>query len=78
MYAYVAQKAFSPILASPYKDTNGDAVVEVISDTFQQYKGSLRVRIFKLNSLSPIFEQVVEVNVVSQKTHISQTILQLN
>lgn len=68
MYAYFAQKAFSPVLASPYKDTNGDVAVEVISESFQKYRSSLRVRIFKLSSLSPIFDQQVEVNAVSNKT----------
>jgi len=62
MYAYFAQRAFSPVLASPYKDTNGDVVVEVISESFQQYKSSLRVRIYKLSSLSPILDDEVAVN----------------
>ncbi|KAJ6635884.1 Beta-mannosidase, partial [Pseudolycoriella hygida] len=61
MYAYFAQRGFSPVLASPYKDLNDDLVVEVISDSVQQYKGSLRVRIFKLNSLSPIFDEAMNV-----------------
>lgn len=65
MYAYFAQRAFSPILASPYRDTNGDVVVEVISDALQQYRGSLRVRIFKLSSLSPIFDEETSVTAVS-------------
>lgn len=65
MYAYFAQRAFSPILASPYRDANGDVVVEVISDTLRKYSGSLRVRIFKLSSLSPIFDQEMSVTAVS-------------
>ncbi len=64
MYAYFAQRAFSPILASPYRDTNGDVVVEVISDSLRQYSGSLRVRIFKLSSLSAIYRQEISVTAV--------------
>jgi len=65
MYAYFAQRAFSPILASPYKESNGDVVVEVISDSPRQYRGSLRVRVFKLGSLSPIFDQEMNITAVS-------------
>lgn len=65
MYAYFAQRAFSPILASPYKESNGDVVVEVISDALRQYIGSLRIRVFKLTSLSPIFDQELNVTAVS-------------
>ncbi|XP_037028038.1 beta-mannosidase-like [Bradysia coprophila] len=61
MYAYFAQRAFSPVLASPYKDTNEDVAVEVISDSVQRYTGSLRVRIFKLDSLSPVFDEELSV-----------------
>lgn len=65
MYAYFAQRAFSPILASPYKDTNEDVVVEVISDSVQQYRGSLRVRIFKLSSMTPVFDEQLTLTAVS-------------
>lgn len=65
MYAYFAQRGFSPVLASPYRDNNGDVVVEVISDAIRQYVGSLRVRIFKLDSLNPIFDREVSVTAVS-------------
>lgn len=65
MYAYFAQRAFSPVLASPYKDTNEDVAIEVISDAVQQYKGSLRVRIFKLNSLTPIFDEEKSITAVN-------------
>lgn len=71
MYAYFAQRAFSPVLASPYKDTNEDLVVEVISDTLQQYRGSLRVQIFKLNSLEPVFSEEFNVTAVSIWSHMS-------
>lgn len=78
MYAYFAQRGFSPILASPYKETNnetsGDVVVEVISDAPRQYRGSLRVRVFKLTSLSPIFDQEVEITAVSASSYISPSI----
>jgi len=62
MYAYFAQRAFSPVLASPYRETNGDVVVEVISDYPKQYQGFLRVRVFKLSSLSPIFDEEVGIS----------------
>lgn len=65
MYAYFAQRGFSPVLASPYKDTNEDVAIEVISDSVQQYRGSLRVRIFKLNSLTPIFDEELSVTAAS-------------
>lgn len=65
MYAYFAQRAFSPVLASPYKETNGDVVVEVISDNPQQCKTSLRVQIFKLSSFVPVFDEQVEITAVS-------------
>ncbi|KAJ6642485.1 Beta-mannosidase, partial [Pseudolycoriella hygida] len=48
--------------ASPYKDTNGDVVVEVISESLQQYKSSLRVRIYNMGSLSPILDDEVAVS----------------
>lgn len=65
MYAYFAQRGFSPVLASPFRDNNGDVVVEVISDTVLQYLGTLRVRIFKLGSLAPIFDEEMSVTAVS-------------
>lgn len=65
MYAYFAQRAFSPVLASPYKDVNEEVAVEVISDSLQQYRGSLRVRVFKLNSLSPVFDEELNITAVS-------------
>lgn len=65
MYAYFAQRAFSPVLASPYRDNNGDVAVEVISDSVRQYIGSVRVRIFKLSSLSPIVDEKISVTAVS-------------
>lgn len=78
MYAYFAQRAFSPVLASPYKDINGDVAVEVISDSVQQYIGSLRVRIFKLNSLSPVFNEEFNVTAVSIRSLISFATYKLN
>lgn len=74
MYAYFAQRAFSPVLASPYKDINEDVVVEVISDSLQKYRGSLRVQIFKLNSLSPVFNEEFNVTAVSTTSHIRYVI----
>lgn len=65
MFAYFAQRAFSPVLASPYRESNGDVVVEIISDTPRQYRGSLRVRVFKLSSFAPVFDEEVEVTAVS-------------
>lgn len=70
MYAYFAQRAFSPVLASPYKDINEEVAVEVISDAVQQHRGSLRVRIFKLSSLSPIFDEELGVTAVSISSYI--------
>lgn len=78
MYAYFAQRAFSPVLASPYKDTNGDVVVEVISDSVQQYRGSLRVQIFKLNSLYPYFSEEFNVTAVSRSQMQLTTAILLN
>lgn len=78
MYAYFAQKAFSPVLASPYKDTNEEVAVEVISDSLQQYLGSLRVRIFKLSSLSPVFDVELNVTAVSILSRMPLSIFEWN
>ncbi|CAL8069241.1 unnamed protein product [Orchesella dallaii] len=58
---YYALKFFAPVLASPYVERNGDVVVELISDSPRNFSGELKVQIFKLKSLTPVFGQDVKV-----------------
>jgi beta-mannosidase len=54
MLAYYARRAMSPILPSPYKDSEGNIVIELISDSPETLEGEMTVRIFKLDSLVPV------------------------
>ncbi|ODN02454.1 Beta-mannosidase [Orchesella cincta] len=60
---YYALKFFAPILASPYRDANGDVVVELISDNAldRGFTGELNVKIVRLNSFTPVYEETVSV-----------------
>lgn len=63
---YYALKFFSPVLASPYRDINGDVVVELISDLpFLRVSGVLTVQIFKLHDMTPIYSAETAVYAVS-------------
>jgi hypothetical protein len=57
MFAYYMQKAFNPVLPSPYKNYNGDVVIELVSDQLQDYSGQMRVRVFSLNSMTPLIDE---------------------
>lgn len=59
---YYALKFFAPILPSPYKATNGDVVIELISDLPRSFTGTLKTQIFRLNSTTPAYthEDVVQ------------------
>jgi len=67
MFAYYAKRAFSPILPSSYKAANGDIIIELISDSMQDYQGSLNVKVFKLDSMTPLIERQVPVQAVIHK-----------
>ncbi|CAL8069236.1 unnamed protein product [Orchesella dallaii] len=56
IFMYYAVNFFSPVLASPYRESNGDVVIELISDSQNEFTGLLRVQIFKLSSLTPVYE----------------------
>ncbi len=55
MFASYMKRLFNPILPSPYKDSNGDVVVELISDALEQFDGDMSVRVYKFDSMSPLF-----------------------
>jgi len=61
MTHYYAQNFLAPVLASSYVNSEGDAVVELISDAVNPFAGNLRVRLFKLKSFEPILDTVVPV-----------------
>jgi hypothetical protein len=66
MFHYYAQRAFAPVLASPYKDMNGDIVVEVISDAREDLIGVMRVRVVRADSLTPLIDENVPVLAVCE------------
>jgi hypothetical protein len=65
MLAYYARRAMSPILPSPYKDSEGNIVIELISDSPETLEGEMTVRIFKLDSLVPVETTATPVSAVS-------------
>jgi len=65
MLHYYAKLFFSPVLPSPFVDTNGDVIVELISDYEGKFSGILRVRVFKTNSMNALFELEKNVAAVS-------------
>lgn len=64
---YYALKFFAPILPSPYKATNGDVVIELISDLPRSFTGTLKTQIFRLNSTTPAYTQQDVVQAVNEK-----------
>lgn len=69
MFAYYIQRAFSPILASPYKQDNGDVSVDLISDRVAPFAGEMRFRVFNLASLTPLIDLRAGVETVTRKVN---------
>jgi beta-mannosidase len=56
MHHYYAKTFFAPYLPSPYRERNGDVVIELISDTREQLFKQMRVRVFKTDSMVALIE----------------------
>lgn len=64
MFANYIKRAFHPVLPSPFKDTNGDVAIELISDRLADFGGQMRVRVLNLSSFVPVFDESVPVRTV--------------
>lgn len=65
MFANYIQRSFNPILPSAYKEINGDVVIELVSDMFGNFSGEMRVRVFTLDSMTPVMDLSVPVETVN-------------
>jgi hypothetical protein len=65
MFASYMKRLFNPILPSPYKDSNGDVAIELISDAMVDFSSLMRVRVFSLNSITPIMDSSIRVETVT-------------
>jgi len=61
MSHYYAKKFFAPVLASAYATSEGDAVIELVSDSPSDFAGNLRVQLFKLKSFTPVVDYEIAV-----------------
>lgn len=61
MLAYYMQNVFNPILPSPYKEQSGDVVIELASDAFKNFNGTMIVQVYRFDSMRPAIERKVSV-----------------
>jgi len=61
MLANYMKRTFHPVLPSPYKDANGNVIIELVSDSLTPVSGPMTVRLFNLESMTPIFQQSTNV-----------------
>jgi hypothetical protein len=67
MLHYYAKNFLAPVLPSPYvaADGSGDVIVELISDSFASFSGTLTVEVFKFDDMSPGLSEAIDVQAVS-------------
>jgi len=61
MLANYMKRVFHPVLPSPFKDAAGNVIIELVSDSPAEVTGQMTVRLFNLDSMTPLFQQTSNV-----------------